>query len=136
MEPFPQPLEFFLDRCLGRHAIAAALREDGWNVRTLAEVFGSRETTVPDHEWLERCARENWIVLTKDKRIRRRRAEIEALRAHGVKAFVLASGNLTAAAQARRFIDNRTRIEAACDDPGPFIYSVQSTRILRLFPPP
>jgi hypothetical protein len=53
---FPQPPEFFLDRCLGRHAIAAALREDGWNVRTLAEVYGSREETIPDREWLERCA--------------------------------------------------------------------------------
>jgi len=134
--PFPPPPEFFVDRCLGRHMIAAALRGAGWSVRTLGEVYGAREATVPDDEWLERCARENWIVLTKDKRIRRRPAEIEAVRAHGARVFVLSSGNLTAAEQAQRFVHHRARIEEACADRGPFVYSVQSTRIVRLLPPP
>jgi PIN like domain len=128
----PQQPEFFIDRSLGRNAVAAALRADGWDVRTLAEVYGAHEETVPDEKRLGRCADEGWIVLTKDKRIRYRPAEIEALRTHRVKAFVLASGNLSADAQSQRFIANRLRIEAACVDPGPFVYSVQSTRILRL----
>lgn len=136
VEPSPQQLECFLDRCLGRHLVAATLRAEDWSVRTLAEVYGGREETVPDDEWLERCADEGWIVLTKDKRIRRRPAEIEALRIHSVRAFVLASGNLTAEVQARRFIENRARIEAACEESGPFVYSVQPHRIGRLFPPP
>ena len=56
MEPSPQQLEYFLDRCLGRHVVAGALRAEGWSVRTLAEVYEAREETVPDDEWLEQCA--------------------------------------------------------------------------------
>ena len=48
-----------------------------------------------DTEWLELCGRRSWIVLAKDKRIRYRPAETEAIRRHRVKAFVLTSGNLT-----------------------------------------
>lgn len=50
------------------------------------------------------------------------------------KAFVLASGNLGAHDQARRFIDNQAAIEAACLDLGPFVYAVRSDGIVRIFP--
>lgn len=134
MSPSPLRPEFFVDKSLGRHDVPSALRHDGWALRTHAEVFVSRDEEVPDVEWLELCGRERWIVLTKDKRIRYRRAEIAAVRRWGVRAFVVASGNLTAADQSQRLIDNAERIFAACEEPGPFLYAVYATRIVRLFP--
>ena len=69
-----------------------------------------------------------------DGRIRYHREEIAAIRRHGVKAFVLTSGNLRAADQARRFDGNRAAIEAACADAGPFVYAVRAGGIERIFP--
>jgi PIN domain-containing protein len=73
-------------------------------------------------------------VLTKDRRLRHRRREIAAIRRHRVQAFCLTSGNLRAAEQARRFIDNAERIDAACAEAGPFVYAVHANRIVRIFP--
>ena len=39
---------------------------------------------------------------------------------------------LRAAEQARRFIGNSERIQAACEAPGPFVYAVHERRIERL----
>lgn len=103
-------------------------------LRTHAEVFGARDQEVADVEWLELCGRQGWIALTKDRRIRYRPAEIAAVRRYGVKAFVVASGNLTAADQARRLIANAERIAAACAQDGPFLYAVHASHIVRIFP--
>lgn len=51
---------------------------------------------VPDEVWLEVAGREGWVVLTRDKRIRWRPAELEAFREHKVIVFVLVSGNVSA----------------------------------------
>ena len=51
----------------------------------------------PDEQWLEVAGREGWVVLTRDKRIRWRPAELEAFLDHKVIVFVLVSGNVSAA---------------------------------------
>lgn len=129
-----QPLEFFVDRSLGRHRVAGALRAAGWTLRTHHEVYGDRDEEVPDVEWLELCGREGFPVLTKDRRIRYRPAEIQAIRRFGVRLFAVTGGSLTAAQQAARFDQSRERIEEACTDAGPFVFSVQTGRIVRIFP--
>jgi hypothetical protein len=128
--------EFFVDRSLGRHQIADALRQAGWRLRTHVEVFPDRDECVADVEWLEYCGHEKLVVLAKDRRLRYRPAEIAVIKEFRLKAFVLSSGNLKAAEQIRRFLDNARRIEAACAGAGPFIYSVHARRIVRLFPIP
>jgi hypothetical protein len=97
------PLEFFVDRSLGRHRVAQALRNSGWALRTHHEVYSDRDEQVPDVEWLELCGREGWPVLTKDRSLRYRPAEIAVLRRFGVRAFVVTGGSLTAIEQAARF---------------------------------
>lgn len=128
------PPEFFLDRSLGGHDVAAGLRQAMWVVRTHLEVFGERDQRVEDVEWLELCGLEGWPVLTMDRRIRYRPAEIATVRRHRVKVFALTSGNLTAAGQAERFVRNGRRIELACTEAGPFVYAVHADRIVRIFP--
>jgi hypothetical protein len=100
----------------------------------LAEVYGAREELVSDEEWLERAGSEDWVVLTKDKRIRRRPAEIDAIRRHRVRAFVLTSGQLTSSQLADRFCINAARIDAAAEEAGPLVFAVHARRIERLFP--
>jgi hypothetical protein len=80
------------------------------------------------------CGRNDWVVLAKDKRIRYRPAEIDAVRRFGVRAFVLTSGNLSAADQVERFLANESRILAACERLGPFVYAVHAKGIERIFP--
>ena len=134
MPPSRSRPEFFIDRSLARRDVAEALRRAGWRVRTHLEVFGDRDEQVPDVEWLELCGSEGWVVLTMDKRIKYHRAEIAAVRRHRVRAFVLTSGNLSAAQQAQRFLDNAGRILTACDAPGPLVFAVQQRRIVRIYP--
>ena len=134
MSRFRSRPEFFVDRSLGRHRVAEALRDAGWTLRTHFEVFGKRDEVVADAEWLEFCGTEGLIVLTKDRRLRYRPAEIAAIRRYRVKAFVLTSGELTALEQAERFIANAKAIEEASVAPGPLVYAVQAKRIVRVYP--
>lgn len=128
------PPEFFLDRSLGRHRVPHALRAAGWSLRTHHEVYGARDEQVTDVEWLRLCGHERLAVLTKDRRLRYRPAEIQAIQRFGVRAFVLTGGSLQAGEQVVRFQKSRQRIEAACADAGPFIYVVHVDRIVKIFP--
>ena len=134
MGPSPSQPEFFLDRSLGAHDVAAALRAAGWLLRTHLEVYGGRDQHVEDVEWLELCGREGWPVLTKDGRIRYRPAELDAIRNHRVQAFALGSGNLTAAEQAALVERHREAIERACQTPGPFLYTVNAAQLRHVIP--
>jgi PIN like domain len=133
--PRDRPPRFFIDRSLGRVAVPAALRDDGWDVVTLAEHYGMpRDEEVPDTEWIADAAAQGWAVLMKDKRIRHRTAEIEAVVQYQARCFVITRGDLTSADMARRLIANKQAIYRATELPGPYIYSVQQDRLDRLFP--
>jgi hypothetical protein len=134
VRPSPPRREFFLDRSLGRRVVPEALRAIGWTIRTMHEVYGARDEDVPDVEWLERCGREGWVALSKDKNIRHNPLERAAVEAHAVRMFVIASGRLTGGQQAERFVVNAERILDACEERGPFIYVVHSHGIARLHP--
>ncbi len=132
--PTLQP-KFFIDRSLGRVAVPTGLRDDGWDVVTLAEHYGMpRDEEVADTEWIADAASRDWAILMKDKRIRHRRAEIEAVAAHQAKCFVITRGDLTSAEMLRRFIANKKAIFGATATPGPYIYSVQQDRLAQLYP--
>lgn len=129
MSRSPSRPEFFLDRSLGRYQVALALREAGWTLRTHHEVYGVRDEEVPDVEWLELCGTHGLVVLSKDQRLRYNPSEMAAIRQFRVKVFVLTSGNITARAQAERFMANAARIDAAARDPGSMVYVVRPHEI-------
>ncbi len=132
--PTPQP-KFFIDRSLGRVAVPKGLRDDGWDVVTLAEHYGMpRDEEVADTEWIADAASRGWAILMKDKRIRHRSAEIEAVATHQAKCFVITRGDLTSAEMLRRFTANKRAIFDATATPGPYIYSVQQDRLDLLYP--
>lgn len=131
--PLPK---FFLDRSLGRRAVPDALRTAGWDVITLAEHYGMpADEQVADTEWIEEAAGRGWPILMKDKRIRHRRAEIDAVATHRARCFVITRGDLPSAEMVKRLVANQAAILIAVTEPGPFIYSVQVDRLSRLYPP-
>jgi hypothetical protein len=117
--------------------VPQALREDAWDLVTLAEHYGMpADQLVADTDWIREAAKQGWPILMKDKRIRHRQAEIEAVVEHKARCFVIANGDLTSDEMARRFIFNKAAIyEVAVEEPGPYIFSVRADRIWRLYPP-
>jgi hypothetical protein len=81
---------YFVDRCLGK-GVRDALRAAGANAEYLDDHFA---TDAADVDWLPKVARRGWIVLTKDKRIRRATDERKALIDHGARYFALTSGSM------------------------------------------
>jgi hypothetical protein len=133
--PGQQPLRFFLDRSLGRKAVPQALRADGWDIVTLAEHYGvPADEQVADVDWIEEAAGRGWPILMKDKRIRHRPAEIDAVVGHKARCFVITRGDLSSAEMVNRFVVNKAAILAVAAEPGPYIYSVQIDRLSRLYP--
>jgi PIN like domain len=130
VSPSPSRPKYFTDRSLGRNDLPTTLRALGWDLLPHSELYGPRDEEVSDVEWLEYCGRHNLPVLTKDKRLRHRPAEIAAIRSFGVKAFVLTSGSLRAEQQTERFHKNAKAIDAAAAGAGPVVYAIHADRIV------
>jgi predicted nuclease of predicted toxin-antitoxin system len=97
----PELPAFYVDESLSQVLFPQALRQCGLTVYRVTDKF---ERGVSDPEWLPEAGRNGWIVLTKDKAIRRRPNEMMALMNSGVRAFVLAAGEITGADQAALFV--------------------------------
>ena len=88
-----KPLEtrvLFLDRSIDGNVLANELRLRGLTVVRHKERF---RHDVSDVEWLTVAGQEGWIVLTRDKNIRLREIERNALVSAKVAAFVFTGGN-------------------------------------------
>ena len=101
--------------------------------RLEADLVVSAVGDVPDVEWLEYCADRGLVVLSKDRRLRYRPDEIAVIQGRGLRVFVLARGNLAAAVQGRRFIDNEALIRAELGRSGPFVCAVYAHGVKRIF---
>jgi len=112
--------------------VVAALRNTGADVRLHQDYFADDAN---DEVWLPEVARRNWVILTRDKRIRRRPIEKQALVASGAKTFVLTSGNLRGRDMAEILVAQINRIErlAQKTDP-PFVAALtrSGVKLLRL----
>jgi predicted nuclease of predicted toxin-antitoxin system len=91
----------FLDRNLGKKTIADALRQAGADVRVHDDHFLPKAR---DEEWLSEVGRRQWVVLTKDTRIRYREIERRVLMNAHVRAFVLTAKNLQGLEMANIFV--------------------------------
>lgn len=96
---------FLADRCLGRLTIRQ-LRERGWDIVQLGDVFADDAQAVGDDEWLDYAGQHGLAGLTKDKRIRYQPAFERAT----TPVFALADGSLPIAEMVERFDSARPRI--------------------------
>lgn len=85
-----------------------------------------------DTVWIPRVAELDLVVIGRDKRLRTNPAEIEILRASGLRAFRLASRrNLTTWGYLERIVRRWAEIEeiVASRGPGPWFYSIVESGI-------
>lgn len=88
----------------------------------------------PDDEWLRHAGRNGWVVIMRDKRVRRRPRERQALVDHGVTAFCLTgAGNYTSWRILELLVRSWARMEeVVATKPAPFIYSITQEGLRRL----
>jgi hypothetical protein len=120
---------FFVDRSLGRIDVPNALREAGYRCELHDDHFGH---TTEDAIWLSKVATQQWIVLTKDERIRYRPLELRALRAARLRAFIVVCGNVRGIETAAIILKAMPGIMAVVsEENGPFIYRVYKDSTIR-----
>src|SRR5437588_8152536 len=113
----PEELTFFVDRQLGRYKMAGALRIAGLNVEIHDDHFAQ---DAKDEEWLMVVGQKNWVVVTRDERIRYRAAAKQAIRRAKIRAFVLtAQGNLRAEMLADNFLKGLTKVRRTISEQNP-----------------
>jgi hypothetical protein len=72
-EPPEQPIVFFVDHCLGRIRVPAAVVETGFAVELLSD---HHDTNAVDAAWIPRVAERGWVILTRDRNILRNPLEL------------------------------------------------------------
>lgn len=132
--PHPAGLpDVFVDRSLGRIQVPTLLRASGLRLVTLAERYGiPADERIQDTKWLAAAGERGEVVFMKDARVRYNAAEKLVIVRLGVRCFCLSRQDLAAGRMADRFLTNLGRIEGACVQPGPFVYSVHENRIEQL----
>ena len=117
----PNPT-FLFDQCLGSRRLAEAYVAQGCKkILLLADKF---PVDADDQVWLAEAGRRRWVVLTKDRLIRKRRLELLAVHNSKARVFVLSGGNLSAADLVDAFVAALPKILKICHQRGPFIATV------------
>lgn len=118
----PEALVLFLDESLDSDSIAEALIEAGASVERLTAHLPKGTS---DEVWLSLAGRNDWVVVTRDKRIRYRRLERLALQTASVRAFVFTGGNVTIKETGATLAAAVPAIRRICGSvSGPFIYHI------------
>ena len=98
---------FYVDRCLGK-TVANSLRAAGALIEIHDDHFAQDSL---DDTWIPRIAARGWVILTKDKNIRRGRGEREAVLTASARVFALCSGNMRGADMAAIFVRHLADME-------------------------
>lgn len=126
----PDPRVLYLDRNLGKHVIASALQAAGHSVEVHDDHLPG---DAPDEQWIKLVGDRGWIALTKDKNIRYRHAEFEAIREHGARVVVIRAKNLVGQDLANLVVKYHERIQKfASINESPFVAGLDRTGILKL----
>jgi hypothetical protein len=95
------PLELFVDRCLGKNILPEALRKlPNLVVHIHDDYFAPDEE---DQVWLPKVARKGWVILTKDKDIRHRKLELDAVLNNEAYMLTFGTGDYSAQEMAEAF---------------------------------
>jgi hypothetical protein len=102
--------------------VPAALRSAGAVVEVHDEHYPQDQEDV---DWLPKVGARGWLVLTKDKAIRRNELEINALMTAGVGAFILSAGGLSGPSMGAVFVKALTKmLRIAATRTRPFVAAV------------
>lgn len=121
---------FFIDRSLGRYKFISILKKNGLKAEAHDDHLPTNAT---DEQWLELVGKNNWVAVTKDRRIRYRSLEMHALLESGVRTFLILGKDKSAEEMARQFLRASNKInQILTQNEGPFIakiYADSKTKI-------
>lgn len=116
---------FFIDRSLGKKTIPDALIHKGLKVEIHDDHF---EPDTTDQEWLKSVGKNEWIVITKDNRIKNRSWEFDMVRKYNVRMFVIRQASLTGQEIADILINSAKKIAIFLKNNNPpFIASISKS---------
>jgi len=129
----PELIVLFLDRSLGKQIIATALRNAALQVEVHDDHF---RADAADAEWLTEIGRRGWIVLTKDKRIRYRTLELQAVVSAQARIFTLSAGSMQGIEMADVFVKALPKIRNYVQtNPPPYIVQISRRgKLTRIYP--
>lgn len=119
-------MNFFFDNSLSPHLAKAMdiLEQVEQEVRVI-HLQDKFQPNAKDEEWLEYAGKNRMIVITRDKQIKRRAAELRALKKYKVGAFILGGQNPRIWQIVKQIINNWLKIkELSSDTRMPFIFKV------------
>ncbi len=123
----------FVDRSLGK-GVGRLLRDAGASVELHDDHFPQTEL---DKDWIPNVTQRGWVILTKDKNIRRPAGEREHVLLAGALVFTLTSGNMRGEQMAAVFIEHLAEIEhVATTQTPPFVYAVGPGLFQQILPKP
>jgi PIN like domain len=86
-----------------------------------------------DYIWIPEAARQEWLIITRDRHIQDHRAEIDAVHASNARMVNIAGDDAIGTfAQLEVLMSQWRRIEALLEETGPFIYSVTRTTFRKI----
>jgi PIN domain-containing protein len=116
-------MKFFFDENLSIR-LAEGMGKFGEDTCHLLQYF---EMGTPDEIWLQHIGKQGWILVTVDKRIRKRPLEIEALKKFHVGAFFLAGKTMGGWDRVKQVVRAWHRMkEIAEKEKRPFIFQVNN----------
>ena len=132
-QPDAPPPVFFLDRGLGRHLIAEAIRAQGYEALPMADVYpDGTDQRISDPEWIKRADTEGWVALTKDPSIIRDHRDVMA--ETKLRVFAFNNANLTGSEMVARLEINFNRILQRSRKPGPYLWVITPDGLQRRWP--
>lgn len=109
------------------------LRDAGFRLATMREHYGETQAqSVSDHKWIAMTAECGWIGFHKDANIRRNAVERRTVLDTGARLFCVPRADILAEQVAARYIASLAAIARAARFPGPFIYTVHPSKIVRV----
>jgi hypothetical protein len=112
--------------------VGRLLREAGATVELHDDHFPQTEL---DKNWIPNVTARGWVILTKDKNIRRPSGEREDVLLAGARVFTLTSGNMRGSDMATVFIQHLSEIEQiASTQTPPFVYVVGPGVLQQILP--
>jgi hypothetical protein len=117
----PRPPTLYIDECLGR-GIALRLQSEGYDARPFDEFAGRR-----DVDFLPIIGERQWVLVTKDKNLRRNQLEVHAILNADVRAFVITATGLNHEQISDLVLRAVPKILRICRQRGPFVFNITAT---------
>ncbi len=83
----------FIERNLGKHKVTQILQDAGEQVEVHDDHLLQNAA---DEEWIQLVGEKGWLAVTKDKNIRYRQSELDAIKEYKARIFVIRAKNVTA----------------------------------------